>query len=50
MQLNIRIKQLEDESYLIQYDHGFISKTHKASSKTKEELSKFLQNLIQKEA
>jgi hypothetical protein len=49
MQLNISIKQLEDGSYLINYNHGFISKTHKASAKTRTELANFMKSLIKKE-
>lgn len=50
MQLNIQITKLEDGTYLIRWNHGLVSKTHKGSSKTKEELVKQVENLVLKEA
>jgi hypothetical protein len=50
LQLNIHITKLEDGSYLIRWNHGIISKTHKGTSKTKEDLAKFVENIILKEA
>lgn len=44
------IKKLDDGSYLVNYDHGLLSKKSRASSRTKEELAKFMESLILREA
>ena len=50
MPLNITIRKLDDGSYLINYDHGLLGKKAKASSRNKEELGKFMETLVLKEA
>jgi hypothetical protein len=50
LQFNITIKKLDDGSYLIHYDHGLLGRKGQASSRNKEELGKFMETLVLKEA